>query len=298
MAHCPPARKLVCCLPRLVASMLACQSACLCLETFSLYLLSWMSTFLNTFLICQRFYVNIVMQFSQLFTYCNLLMTLGQAASMYLACFSNSVFQLQPACKQIYFLSFLAYPSVYLVVYIFLPAWMCTCLGCISFVPNQLINSSNIAGIVRKIPYTCIDALLYIYEKRLLWCFSLAFCICACLYIDKSLTEFCKLFVKLNLCKIWQNFDEIIDNKVPISQKFHEIFANVLSLVFFFCNHQVVLYRMTQKLNVWGLWCVFSVFRQNIWYIQFVAYSIFYQSSIFLYWEECWKKQVVKKYNL
>jgi len=92
------------------ASMLACQSACLCLETFSLYLLAWMSTFSNTFLICQRFYVNIVMQFSQLFTYCNLLMTLGQAASLYLACFSNSVFQLQPACKQIYFLSFFSLP--------------------------------------------------------------------------------------------------------------------------------------------------------------------------------------------
>ena len=63
------------------------------------------------------------------------------------------------------------------------------------------------------------------------------------------MTKFCKIFVKLNLCKIWQNFDEIIDNKVPISQKFHEIFANVLCLVFFFCNHQFVLYRMTQKLS-------------------------------------------------
>ena len=108
---------------------------------------------------------------------------------------------------------------------------------------------------------------------------------------DKILPTCCQIYICVK-------FDKIIDNKVPISQKFHESFANVLSLVFFFCNHQFVLYRMTQKLNVWGLWCVFSVFHQNIWYIQFVAYSIFYQSSIFLYWEECWKKQVVTKYNL
>jgi len=69
------------------------------------------------------------------------------------------------------------------------------------------------------------------------------------LTFDKNLTKFCKIFVKLNLCKIWQNFDEIIDNKVPISQKFHDIFANVLSLVFFVCYHQFVLYRMTQNFN-------------------------------------------------
>ena len=102
----------------------------------------------------------------------------------------------------------------------------------------------------------------------------------------------------LYLCKIWQTFDKIIDNKVPISQTFHEIFANVLSLAFFFCYHQFVLYRMTQNLNFWGRWCDLSVSRQYIWYVQFVAYSFFYQSSIFFYWEECWKKQVVKKYNL
>ena len=69
------------------------------------------------------------------------------------------------------------------------------------------------------------------------------------LTFDKNLTKFCKIFVKLNLCKIWQNFEEIIDNKVPISQKFHDIFANVLSLVFFVCYHQFVSYRKTQNFN-------------------------------------------------
>ena len=126
---------------------------------------------------------------------------------------------------------------------------------------------------------------------------------------DKTLAKiswnFCEIGTLLSIisskfCQIYicVKFDKIIDNKVPISQTFHEMFANVLSLAFFFCYHQFVLYRMTQNLNFWGRWCDLSVSRQYIWYIQFVAYSFFYQSSIFFYWEECWKKQVVKKYNL
>jgi len=141
-----------------------------------------MSTFLNTFLICQRFYVNIVMQFSQLFTYCNLLMTLGQAASLYLACFSNSVFQLQPACKQIYFLSFFSLPFCLFSCLHFSPC-LNVYLPRMHFLCTQPTDQFfEYVALVRKIPYICIDALLYIYEKRLLCCFSLAFCICACLY--------------------------------------------------------------------------------------------------------------------
>ena len=67
--------------------------------------------------------------------------------------------------------------------------------------------------------------------------------------LTKVWQNFAKFSSNLYLCKIWQIFDEIIDNKVPISQKFHEIVANVLSLVFFVCYHQIVLYRMIQNLN-------------------------------------------------
>jgi len=92
--------------------------------------------------------------------------------------------------------------------------------------------------------------------------------------LTKVWQNFAIFLSNLYLCKIWQNFDKIIDNKLPISQNFHEIF-DVLSLVFFFCYHQFVSYRMTQNLNFWGRWCDLSVFCQYIWYIRFVAYCIF-----------------------
>ena len=123
---------------------------------------------------------------------------------------------------------------------------MCTCLGCISFVPNQLINSSNVAGLVRKIPYICIDALLYIYDKRLLWCFSLAFCICACLY-----NIVCLSYSQQISLNFGDNFFNIL---YVASFTKHLCFSLVTTSLYYIESHKILISKVAD---------VIFLFRQN-----------------------------------
>jgi len=129
---------------------------------------------------------------------------------------------------------------------------MCTCLGYISFIPNQLIiNSSNMVALVRKIPYICIDALLYISGKVVLVLFTSFLHLCLSLQYCMS-----QLFVA-DITKIWWQFfnifyDASFTKHVHFSLvttslyyiEWHKILISKVGGVFFLCFVKILIYSI------------------------------------------------------
>ena len=116
---------------------------------------------------------------------------------------------------------------------------------------------------------------------------------------NNKLTNVCQNFTNFlssawNLAKVWRNYWQ-----VPISQMFHEIFAIFFHCVFVLLLPSVCIILNETKFLFMRSTLHFSVHLQYMWYIEFVVYSFFRQSSIFFFLNAVLeRKQWVKKCTL
>ena len=118
--------------------------------------------------------------------------------------------------------------------------------------------------------------------------------------IHKRLTKFCQLFSfaisfwfltnvwqifsAWNLVNVWRKYWQ-----VPISQMFHEIFAIIFLLRFCFIVTTSLYHIEWNKIFVCEVHAAFFC-ASSIYVIYWICCLLFRQSSIFFYWEQCWKE--------
>ena len=166
---------------------------------------------------------------------------------------------------------------------------MCTCLGCISFIPNQLINSSNMVALVRKIPYICIDALLYISGKVVLVPFTSFLHLCLSLQYCMS-----HLFVA-DFTKIWWQFFNIL---YVASFTKHLHFSLVTTSLYYIEWHKILISKVGDviflcfvKTLIYSICCLLyllSIFHFRLGLIEWLLWPSFAQPVLFVlsfvYW--------------
>ena len=109
----------------------------------------------------------------------------------------------------------------------------------------------------------------------------------------KILQTFC------HLRENWPKFDEIIDNKCQFHKCFMKFLPSFFSCVFVLLLPSVCIILNETKFLFMRSTLHFSVHLQYMWYIEFVVYSFFRQSSIFFFLNAVLeRKQWVKKCTL
>ena len=100
----------------------------------------------------------------------------------------------------------------------------------------------------------------------------------------KILQTFC------HLRENWPKFDEIIDNKCQFHKCFMKFLPSFFSCVFVLLLPSVCIILNETKFLFMRSTLHFSVHLQYMWYIEFVVYSFYRQSSIFFFLKQCWKE--------
>jgi len=102
-----------------------------------------------------------------------------------------------------------------------------------------------------------------------------------------------------HLREVWPKFDEIIDNKCQFHKCFMKFLPSFFSCVFVLLLPSVCIILNETKFLFMRSTLHFSVHLQYMWYIEFVVYSFFRQSSNFFFFKAVLeRKQWVKKFTL